>query len=231
MTTLLFGLFYMGLFGLALAAVAAGILALGALALTRGVTEGRRGLVRDAALLPFLSVLWIGAVALFHLSASLSDNGKDAFGMALPNGYAFSLGQGADKGDVTGPDGKILIVDLRRLQMAGDRVFGTRFLEDQMVRMREWYPKGLAGTHFILDTRTGQEVWLEEKAFEGEVRRLGAALALQPVTGLRQDDAPAPSDTLALAIALGVPFAGLALLARRALRLRRTAAVAPVRPL
>jgi hypothetical protein len=211
----------MGLFAMALAAVAAGILALAARALTTGVTEGRRGLVRDAVLLPFLSVLWIGAIGLVHLSASLSDGGKDAVGLSLPNGYAFSLGQGADKGDIAGPDGKTLIVDLRRLQVAGERVFGTRFLEDQMVRMREWYPKGLAGTHFILDTRTGQEVWLEEKAFEGEVRRLGAVPALRPVTGLRPDDAQAPYSAWAWAIALGLPIAGLGLLARRVVRMRR----------
>ena len=225
LTTLLFSLFYIGLFVMGIAAVVAGVFYVIARAFTRNVTEGRRQFVRSAVLLPFLSALWIGAVTLAHLSSSLSDDGRDALGLNLPNGYAFSVKEGDDKGNITRPDGGPAIIDLRRIQVAGDRVFATRFLADQMERMRQWYPNGLAGTHMILDTRSGAEIWLEEKAFEAEVKALGVPLALRPVTELRQDkEAPDVSSGLASIVAFGGPLIALVLLISRGIRLRRGAA-------
>ncbi len=230
MMTLAFGLFYIGLFVMAIAAVVAGVFALAAWAMMRGVTEGRGGFIRRAVLLPFLSAAWIGAVTFAHLSVTLPDDSRDALRIALPNGYAFTVEEGADKGNVSGPDGRILVIDLRRLQVAGDRVFGTRFLANEMVRLRELYPKGLSGTHMILDTRAGSEVWLEERAFEARARALGATPALRPIADLRQDARPAVSNWPALAIAFGVPLVALALLVRRGIRLRRSAGARAPQP-
>ncbi|MGE0668908.1 MAG: hypothetical protein AB7O49_20335 [Sphingomonadales bacterium] len=228
MTTLLFGLFYIGLFVMAIAAVVAGVFYVVARAFTRNVAEGRRGFLRAAVLLPFLSAAWIGAVTLVHLSASLPGEDRDALRLDLPNGYVFSAGKGEDKGNIAHPDGGPAIIDLRRLQVAGEKVFATRFLADQMERMRQWYPNGLAGTHMILDTRSGAEVWLEEKAFEAEVKALGAALALRPVAELRQDARPPDvADGLAGIVAFGAPLIALLLLIRRGVRLRRTSAPPP----
>ncbi len=225
MATLAFGLFYIGLFVMMIAAVVAAVFYGIARLATRDVTEGRGPFVRSALLLPFLSAAWIGAVTLVHLSASLSDDGRNAMRLDLPNGYVFAVEEGAEKGNIADPDGKILVIDLRRLQVAGERVFGTRFLADEMERLRALYPKGLSGTHMILDTRTGSEVWLEERAFEAEVHGLGAALALKPIAELRQKPvATRLSDNLALAVALGGPLIGLVLLVRRGIRLRRSAA-------
>jgi hypothetical protein len=150
--------------------------------------------------------------------------------MELPNGYAFTAEKGADKGNIADPHGKTRVVDLRRLQVAGDRVFGTRFLADEMSRLRELYPDGLSGTHMILDTRTGTEVWLEEKAFEAEAGASGAVLALRPLAEMREKTASGPSNWLALAAAFGVPLVGLALLVRRGIRLRRSAGARAPRP-
>lgn len=230
MVALAFGLFYMGLFVMMIAAVIAAAFYAIARLVTRNVIEGRRQFVRRAVLLPFLSAAWIGAVTLAQLSVSLSDDGRDALAVPLPNGYVFAAEKGADKGNIAGPDGKTLVVDLRRLQVAGARVFGTRFLEDEMARLRELYPKGLSGTHMILDTATGAEVWFEERAFEAELRALGATPALRPIAGMRQERASGLPDGLTLAIAFGAPLIGLALLVRRGIRLRRSAGEQALEP-
>jgi len=221
MVTLAFGLFYIGLFAMAVAAVVSGVFYGLARLLTRNVTDGRRTFLRSAVLLPFVSAAWIGAVTLAQLSMSLSDDGRDALRLDLPNGYVFTVEKGADKGNIAGPGGKPLVVDLRRLQVAGAHVFGTRFLADEMARLRDWYPEGLSGAHMILDTGTGREVWLEERAFEAEARALGVTPALRPIAEMRAETASGLPNGLALAMALGGPLVALVLLVRRGIRLRR----------
>ena len=157
MTALLLGLFFMGLFVLVLAAVVAAMFYVVAWLLTWNVTEGRRQFLRSVVLVTFLSAAWIGAVILAQLAVDLDGN-EAALRLELPGGYAFSVEKGANKGKIAGPDGDTRVVNLRRIQVSGDYVFGTRFFPDQAEQLRGWYPNGLAGPNLILDTRTGPKL-------------------------------------------------------------------------
>lgn len=133
------------------------------------------------------------------------------------------MAEGADKGNVSGPDGRILVIDLRRLQVAGDRVFGTRFLADEMVRLHSLLSRWpLRHPHDPRHARR-QRGLARGAGVRGAGARAWHPPALRPIAELRQDTRPAVSNWPALAIAFGVPLVGLALLVRRGIRLRRSA--------
>jgi hypothetical protein len=174
-------LLMLAIVGVVAAGIAAAILAGVTALLTRRAGRERRRAILFAALLPFASLAWAGAVFVFQATINDAVFGRDpglgdAFFCPLPNGYSLLMIDTTDSGFVynpkTQPAGIVTsqddaVADVTELQLAGRTMLGMT--GDQQ--------------YFLLDTKLGRVRYFESaQDLDVAARSLGIGRNLASVS-------------------------------------------------
>jgi len=190
--------------GAAAAAIGSAILAGTTARLTQRVGPGRSRAILFAALLPFASLVWVGAVFVFQWAVNDEVFGRDpglgdGWYCPLPNGYSILMIDTMDTADIYNPRTQLpdsvvaqddTVARVTRLQLAGPSMLGMT--ED--------------GRHFLLDTRTGRVRYFAGLGeFNAAARSLGIAPNLVPAADIYFDNRLSWFDFAALALLVVPP--------------------------
>jgi hypothetical protein len=177
---IVFVLIFWAVVWLILAGLGAGGCGLLAAVLTRRVTKGRRQVILAAALFPFASLIWAGAVFVFQAVVNESVLNRDlglgdTWHAPLPNGYQIMMIDVTDQGWIYNPktqrlpgviDQEDAIPDVRQLQITPHHIAGAAEKDH----------------YFILNTRSGKRMDFKTfQNFRQAAHRFGFEPHLEPI--------------------------------------------------
>ena len=222
--------------GSILAVVGALTLRFVAALITRGANSNRRRLLRTALAFPFACLVWAGSVFVFQTVINVvvlhRDMGLgDGFDCPLPNGYALTFIDVTDIGTVYNPKNHPVwsevrenrVDNVRLMQLAGPYILGgadSKYFEHLGQESKA------VDSYFLLDTRnaTRTDFQTYSQVYDA-ARQRKIQLQLVPIDSLYSKYRFTWFDALAGILLVGPPLVGMMLLARWALKLKKTRAI------
>lgn len=228
-------LLFWAVIGLILACISSCVLGLGVWLLTRGAGAGRRRTIAAALVLPFACGVW--TTVLFVVQAVINESVLhrdlgigDTWHCPLPNGYHVMMIDVTDQGTVYNPAtqrsrGSVssqedAVFGVRTLQIAGPLIFGAA---DSSAFEHLVDAAKPSDSYFVLDTRLGKRRELADlQRLREEAGAAGVTLNLEPIATVYSRYRFSWFEVVIGALLLVPMLAGLVLLVRSVIHLRRT---------